>query len=163
MNQLFGANPKDIEKIKAWAKANSLRVVEEDLSKRQVRVEGKISNFSKAFNTSLHEYEHPTLGKFRGRSGDISIADALYKVIDGVFGLDTRPIGHPRLRKGRIVEVPLKDKKTKASALQNDADLASDFPGAFLPTTLAKLYNYPANTDGSGQNIAVFAFNGPPA
>jgi len=159
-NQLFGASPKDMEKIKSWAKANALRVVGEDISKRQVCVEGKIGDFSKAFDTSFHDYEHPTLGKFRGRTGDIFIADDLYKVIDGVFGLDTRPIGHPRFRKSRIVEVPLKAKKT--TALPSVADLASEFPGAFLPTTVAKLYNYPANTDGSGQNIAVFAFNGPP-
>ena len=161
-NQLFGASPKDIEKIKSWAKANALRVVDEDISKRQVRVEGKIGDFSKAFDTSFHDYEHPTLGKFRGRSGDIFIADDLYKVIDGVFGLDTRPIGRPRFRKSRIVEVPLKSKKTNAATLPAGADLASDFPGAFLPTTVANLYNYPANTDGSGENIAVFAFNGPP-
>ncbi len=110
----------------------------------------------------MHEYEHPSLGKFRGRNGDICISEDLYKIIDGVFGLDTRPIGRPRLRKGRILGVPVPAKKIKAAVLPGHNDLSKDFPGAFLPTEVAKLYNYPANTDGSGQHIALFAFNGPP-
>ncbi len=76
----------------------------------------------------------------------------LLGIVDGVFGLDTRRVGRPRRRRS-IRTVPLASLK---------AAPASAFPGAFFPPQVAQLYSYPANLDGSKQNIAIFAFNGTP-
>jgi kumamolisin len=159
-DKLYGADPADLEKIKNWAKAHKLEVLSESVSKRQVKIQGKISDVSEAFGVSFHEYEHPSLGRFRGRTGNIYVADDLYKVIDGVFGLDTRPIGRPRLRRSFRTKLPLK--AFKATGGKGALDLKNQWPGTFFPTEVASLYNYPANSDGTGQNIALFAFNGPP-
>jgi hypothetical protein len=40
------------------------------------------------------------------------------------------------------------------------AAFANPFPGDILPAQVGQVYDYPADLDGSGQNVAVFALNG---
>jgi kumamolisin len=150
--EVYGSSNADVNAIAAFAKSNGLKVVESSAKKRKVLVSGKMADIEKAFGVELNEYEHPEVGRFRGRVGTISIPADLASMIDGVFGLDTRPIGAPRCRKSRYDMEPVTD--AKAGKLKNP------FPGTFFPPEVASLYHYPAEFDGTGQNIAVFAFNG---
>ena len=150
----FGADPADLEKVANWAGQNKLKVIDSSAAKRRVLVEGTIADIQRAFGTELHEYEHPTEGRFRGREGELHVPADLYGIIEGVFGLDTRKVGRPRYRRGRLAPMTSKDAKA--------ASVLSSFPGSFFPTQLADLYNYPKQFDGSGQNVAIFAFNGSP-
>ncbi len=153
-NNSFGADPADLSKVANWAGQNKLKVIDSNPAKRRVLVEGTIADIQRAFGTELNEYEHPTEGRFRGREGELQVPADLYGIIEGVFGLDTRKVGHPRHRRGRLA--PLASKGAKTSR-----DLSA-FPGSFFPTQVAGLYNYPDQFDGSGQNVAIFAFNGAP-
>jgi kumamolisin len=162
-NAAFGADPADLQKIGQWAKANKLKVLDSSVPKRRVLVQGKIGDICKAFGTELNEYQHPQRGRFRGRVGQLHVPADLSGVVQGVFGLDTRPIGRPRNMRGnfepvKVEAVTSKDKvKRRGSAL---AIPASPFGGAFFPPTVAELYDYPPQVDGTGENVAVFAFNG---
>ena len=51
----------------------------------------------------------------------------------------------------------------KGRAAKPAAATTNPWPGTFFPPQVAQLYNYPPNLDGTGQNIAIFAFNGPPS
>jgi kumamolisin len=151
-NSVYGADPADLEKIAAWAKANQLDVVESSEPTRRVQVEGTIQNVERAFSLELNEYQHPQDGQYRGREGEVHVPSELFGIVDGVFGLDTRRVGRPRRRNmGRSVSLD-------SASLQNK--LSNPFPGSFFPPEVAQLYGYPAKLDGSKQNIAIFAFNG---
>jgi kumamolisin len=160
-NSTFGADPADLAKIEAWARTSKLKVLDSSVPMRRVLVQGSIRDISKAFGVELNDYQHPQSGRFRGRVGQIHVPADLSGVVQGVFGLDTRNVGHPRIRRGNfrpvdIETLGLASKKKGGSA----APAANPFPGAFFPTEVAELYAYPSQLNGSGQNVAIFAFNG---
>ncbi len=160
-NSTFGADPADLAKIAAWARTSKLKVLDSSVPMRRVLVQGSIRDISKAFGVELNDYQHPQTGRFRGRVGQIHVPADLSGVVQGVFGLDTRNVGHPRIRRGNfrpvdIETLGLASKKKGGSA----APAANPFPGAFFPTEVAELYAYPSQLNGSGQNVAIFAFNG---
>lgn len=162
-NSTFGADPADLDKIAAWAEASKLKVLDRSVAKRRVLVEGTIGDISKAFGVQLNEYEHPETGRFRGRVGQIHIPADLLGIVQGVFGLDTRLVGRPRLRRGNVEPVDFEtlhaSGKTRARELAQTSP-TSPFPGTFFPRDVAQLYAYPDTFIGSGQNVAIFAFNG---
>jgi kumamolisin len=163
VKEVYGADAADLKQITAFASAANLKVVDVNPEARRIRVEGTIADIEKAFGTQLKEYDHPD-GAYRGREGGLSIPAALAGVIEGVEGLDTRPVGDPRSRRSRFapaawerfVSAPKAAKARAAHATQ----LKNKWPGTFFPPQVAELYNYPSNLDGSNQNIAIFAFNG---
>jgi kumamolisin len=160
-NSTFGADPADLAKIAAWARTSQLKVLDSSVPMRRVLVQGSIRDISKAFGVELNDYQHPQTGRFRGRVGQIHVPADLSGVVQGVFGLDTRNVGHPRIRRGNFRPVDIETlgvaSKKKGGAA---TPAANPFPGAFFPTEVAELYAYPTQFNGSGQNVAIFAFNG---
>jgi kumamolisin len=162
-DRAFGADPADVKAAAQWLKSAKLRVTAQSIANRRLSVEGAISDVEAAFGVQLSEYEHPVYGRFRGREGTVSLPNAMTGIITTVVGLDTRHVGRPRLRRPNDAPVPWKQLvathegtgKKKKSKLPN---LTNQWPGTFFPPQVATLYDYPAN-DGTGQNIAVFAFN----
>jgi kumamolisin len=166
-NAAFGADQDDLTKIADYAKSKGLTVLDTSVPQRRVLVEGRIADVNEAFGTSLAEYEHPGMGRFRGREGEIHVPAALDGVIEGVFGLDTRRVGRPRLRRSRLAPVRIaglphrEEARTETRAHHaGGAHLTNPFPGTFFPPEVGALYDYPHGTDGSGQTVAIFAFNG---
>ena len=162
-NSTFGAAPADLDKIAAWAQANKLKVLDTSVPKRRVLVEGRIGDISKAFGVQLNEYDHPKRGRFRGRVGEIHVPADLFGIVQGVIGLDTRPVGRSRRRRGNFQPIDFetlqRQVKEKVSGVTHTVP-ANPFPGTFFPGDLAELYNYPDELTGAGQNVAIFAFNG---
>ena len=160
-NEVYGADPTDLKKIEAWAKACNLKVLEASVPKRRVLVEGSIDDISKAFAVQLNDYEHPKTGLFRGREGEIQLPADVHDLIEGVFGLDTRHVGHSRRRSSSVK--PVRWDSLQSAATSTRANLATPWPGTFFPPEVAQLYDYPRDLDGGEQNVAIFAFNGPPS
>src|SRR5271154_880352 len=71
----YGADPQHIERIRAFAAANNLTVVEhgDEIARRTVKLQGTIANLEKAFGVTLNDYEHPAGHRFRGRTGSIHL------------------------------------------------------------------------------------------
>src|SRR5580692_3721823 len=162
-NASFGADPADLESIAEWAKANELKVLDSSVPKRRVLVQGTIGDVCKAFGTELKEYRQAEGSHFRGRVGSLHVPAHLSGVVQAVFGLDTRPVGRPRNRRGNFEPVKVETVVSKGRGKRRDVTLAipaSPFQGAFFPPTVAQLYDYPQTDDGSGENVAIFAFNG---
>lgn len=134
-----GADPADIEKIREFAQENNLTVVRADAARRSVMLSGVVADFNKAFSQNLKTYAYDS-GTYRGRTGSIQIPAELEGVIEGVFGLDNRPVAKRR------------DSARKKST--------SSKPRAFSPPELAKLYNFPTGVDGTGQTIAILELGG---
>jgi kumamolisin len=158
-NEAYGADPADLKKIEAWARASNLKVIEASVPKRRVLVEGTIEDISKAFGVQLNEYEHPRTGRFRGREGELFVPAEVHDLIEGVFGLDTRQVGRSRRR--RCGAAPIRwDSLKPAHTPLTRANVSNPWPGTFFPPEVATLYDYPPELDGSNENVAIFAFNG---
>jgi kumamolisin len=119
-----------------------LSVLEKSPSKRSLRLKGSIASLSKAFEVKLRRYSHKT-GDYRGRVGALKIPAELQGIVRAVLGLDNRRVGRSYRR--------LATHGSLSRARQS---------AAFLPTQLAKLYNFPATVDGAGECVGILAFNG---
>ncbi len=141
----YGADPENIARVKAFASANNLRVIDRDdeVARRTVTLQGTVANLEKAFSVTLNDYEHPNC-RYRGRTGAIHIPADLQDVIQGVFGLDNRPQAVPHFR-------------YRAQAGASDA---ATQPTSYSPVQVAQLYNFPTGVTGAGQTIGILELGG---
>jgi kumamolisin len=140
----YGADPADIANVEAFAKAHGLVVVESSPARRSVFLSGTAANFAKAFGTTIDLYEHDG-GTYRGRTGVLTVPTELQPIVEGVFGIDNRPVAKPHFQIS----------KTSNGGIRPHAAGSS-----FSPPELTKLYNFPSGVDGSGQCIAILELGG---
>jgi len=137
-----GADAQDIAAVAAFAKAHGLAVLESDAARRSVVLSGSTTAMNAAFGVALQQYQHDS-GTYRGRTGTVSVPDNLAGVVEGVFGLDDRPAADPHFQRHQPV-----------------LGVRAVAPSAFTPPALAKLYDFPAGADGSGQCIGIIELGG---
>jgi len=137
-----GADAADLDAVAAFAKAHGLAVVESNAARRSVVLSGTTQSMNAAFGVSLQQYEHAG-GSYRGRTGTISVPGDLAGVVEGVFGLDDRPAADPHFQRYEPVL------GVRAVSAQS-----------FTPPALARLYDFPAGADGSGQCIGIIELGG---
>jgi kumamolisin len=140
-----GALEEDVQKIEEFAHAYGLSISDTNLAKGSVTLSGTVANFSKAFNVELQNYTFSE-GSYRGRTGLIHIPSELDGIVTAVLGLDNRPQARPHFR-------------THRPAMTSHARTTRP-AGTFTPVQVAQLYDFPANTDGSGQCIAIIELGG---
>jgi len=136
-----GADPADIERIRKFAEDHKLTVVRADPARRSVMLSGVVANFNAAFGQNLKTYSYAR-GTYRGRTGSVQIPAELSGIIEGVFGLDNRPVA---TRHGTRV----KSKAASPPAVR-----------PFTPVELAKVYDFPQGVDGTGQTIGIIELGG---
>jgi kumamolisin len=151
LNDIHGADPKDIAKIKAFARAHKLVIVEANAAERKVVLSGTAAAFSAAFDTKIEHFESPD-GTYRGRIGALSIRSDIADIVEGVFGIDNRPQARPHYQ-WRNLEMVLEVPAGMDMTIQ-----AQD--GSFTPPQLAKLYDFPNGLDGTGQCVAIVELGG---
>jgi len=141
IDEQYGLDPADLVTVTVTLKAYGLQVVDAQPAARTMRVSGRLPDVERAFGVRLIDYVHPRGMRFRGRSGNIHVPLALRRIIEGVFGLDTRPVVKPR-------------KAVRRRVHPRDADQSWYFPG-----DLASLYSFPT-TGAAGQCVALLEFGG---
>lgn len=95
--ELQAADPKDIAKVKAFARSFGLKAVRSRTDRHSLILSGSAASMSAAFGIQLKNYEDPE-GYFRGRSGNLTVPAELEGIIEGVFGLDDRPQSRPHFQ-----------------------------------------------------------------
>jgi kumamolisin len=143
--KLYGASDKDLAAIEEFAHEHHLTIVESSSARRSVILRGKVKDLEEAFVVRLSHYRDAGGNLFRCREGDISIPKSLEKVIEGVHGLDNRPLARPMFKVAK-----------RDGMFVNHA--AS--PRSFSPATLAAIYGFPANATGKGQCIGIIELGG---
>jgi kumamolisin len=139
--ELYGADPADVEEVERFAADYNLTVGPIDLSRRSITLRGTVAHVNEAFGTQLQLFQSPG-GTYRGRTGQLSIPGNLGEIVIGVFGLDSRPQAKSRFRRrGEI-----------------GPRAAGDT--SYTPEGVARLYNYPAAGNGSGQTVALIELGG---
>ena len=87
----YGAAPEDLERVATFARAHGLEVVETSAASRTVVAKGTVAQMSAAFGVELSRYATDG-GSYRGREGALHVPADLDGVVEGVFGLDDRPM-----------------------------------------------------------------------
>lgn len=140
----YGTTAADFAKLRAFAKKYGLVVVDESAARHSTVLSGTAAAFSAAFSVTLRYYVHPN-GSYRGRTGAIKLPESLASIVQGVFGLDNRPQAVPHFQMADTTEA--------ASTGQSQG-------AAFTAPALARLYDFPAGLDGSGQCIGLIELGG---
>jgi kumamolisin len=140
----YSAAPDDLAKVQAFAREYDLTVVETDPVGRKVVLAGTAAAMTTAFATELQRFEYDGV-TFRGRTGHLHIPSELDQIVIGVFGLDDRPQVRPHFKYYDGATITPRVNAVTAS---------------YTPPQLARLYDFPAGIDGSGQCIAIIELGG---
>lgn len=142
LTRLHSANPADMEKVADVLAKYGIELTYQDAVSCLMRFQGPVRAMEKAF--CVHLFRARKDGRiYRARTGDIHIPRQLVKIVQGVFGLDTRSsIRRNQIR--RIHDVP------QATIEQSQW---------YLPADIARIYNFPPG-DGAGQTIGLIELGG---
>jgi len=138
----YGADPADVQLVTDTLTSLGVSVDESDLASRRLRVSGPVGVFDRIFGAGLTMVtsDAPAGGQHthRHRTGGLSLPSNLAGVITAVLGLDDRPQSRTTFR------------FANPNAVQT----------AYTPPQLGTVYQFPANTDGSGQTVAIIELGG---
>jgi kumamolisin len=95
MAEMRGATQEDADNITQFANRYHLTVVRTDLPGRTMTLRGKLGDLETAFGVKLHNFSSEGI-QFRARTGAITLPGDIAPCVQGVFGLDTRPVAKPR-------------------------------------------------------------------
>ncbi|HUI09231.1 MAG TPA: S53 family peptidase [Bacteroidota bacterium] len=141
----YGSRAEDMADVEEFAHGFHLSTVALSAARRSVILRGSVKDLEDAFRVRLSHYRDARGELFRGRSGGISVPRHLGGVIEGVFGLDTRPHARPMFQVARRGGVPLRH---------------ADAPASFTPNALAGIYGFPRAATGKGECIALIELGG---
>ena len=150
----FGAGADDIGLIQAFAAQQGLTIVETAIARRTVVLQGTAAQFSQAFAVHLDRYDS-SAGKYRGREGFVHVPDALGSVVEGVFGLDNRPVLSPHFHATKA-----KASKPALASSAAGGPLSPQGTTPLTPPQVAQLYGFPNTPTAAGQTIAILEFGG---
>lgn len=131
----YGADPADLAKVAAFARAHGLSVVESSEARRSIVLRGTVAAMNAAFGVTLKRCRSGEM-TYRGREGELSVPSDLAHVVVAVLGLDNRPQAEARVR------------------------IAAEPATSFAPPQIAQVYDFPAGLDGSGQTIGIVELGG---
>lgn len=90
--QKYGANPDDIAKLKKFAADNHLEMTGANPESRTVTLKGNAADLGKAFGVELGYYSDSKYENYRSYRGAITLPKELAEAVQGVFGLQNRPV-----------------------------------------------------------------------
>jgi kumamolisin len=90
-----GADPGDVAKVEAFARAHGLEVEESSAETRSVVLSGSAQALAATFGVSLGRYEAEG-ASYRGASGPAHVPPELATIVQAVVGLDDRPRYKPK-------------------------------------------------------------------
>ena len=140
----YGASQEDIRKVVEVFEKYGLKSEQTNAATRTVLLSGTVAAMENAFLVKLFNYTYEG-GGYRGRVGPVHVPNEVKDIVQGVFGLDDRPVVRRRRQ-------PVRD-ASHARALKT---IPSSW---YIPQQLAKHYNFPPG-DGSGQTVGLLEFGG---
>ncbi len=137
----YGAAQEDADKVIEVFSQYGLKALSTNLATRSIKFAGTVDDIERAFQVKLIRYKYER-GNFRGRAGKVHVPEAIWEIVEGVFGLDNRQIVKPR------------------ASFAGSLKPASAVPRQwFFPEELASIYHFPAG-DGTDQCIGLLQFGG---
>ena len=161
LSERYGADPADIALVTQVLGRNGLTVTETHTASRRLKVQGTVGQLSAAFGTTLTLVTSPHADgtgavTHRYRSGGLSVPAEVAGIVTAVLGLDDRPQARPHFRR-------LRARTVAPETVAPEGTVAPETKPTAQPLTapqVAGFYNFPPNTDGTGQTIAIIELGG---
>ena len=143
LRQAHGANPAEMSRVAELLRTAGAEVIEADPGSRRLVAHGTAGPLARLFGTTLQAVESTDPGsgqpvRHRQRVGPLSLPAEFSGIVTAVLGLDDRPQARPHLR-----------------AIAPEAAQSS-----FTADQVARLYDFPGGTDGSGTTVGVVELGG---
>ena len=148
MDKDYSTTDADVQLIADFATHYGLSIVWADPGQGIIKLRGSVEQMKAAFKVDLLQYTDKDGTKFRGRKGSIYVPKELAKVVEGIFGLDNRPVATPKFQVSG----------SNGGTTILFAPHTGNTP--FNPNQLAGIYNFPAGVKGKGQSIAIIELGG---
>jgi kumamolisin len=134
-----GFDAADRDRVVRWATAAGLQVTGEDAATRRLMVRGRVEQLSHVFEVDLERFgwtrHDGSTVEYRGHRGPAHLPAHLDGVVEGVFGLDDRPVARSHVRS-------LDDGRSAVFA--------------YDPPQLASIYDFPRLPNG-GEGVELVA------
>ena len=144
-----GADGDALIRIRDFARSHGLTVLREQSRAARVTLAGAAGDMAAAFGVRLFDYDHPTLGRFHARAGDLTVPAPLrLGDITAVFGFNN----HRALRRAPRAA-------GAAAAAIGGSQRTRTW---FYPAELAAIYEFPSvvPADLAAQTIGLLEFGG---
>ena len=92
----MSAEPADLEAVRSFAQENGLDVVNENAAARTVHLEGTVKQMDAAFGVEIRTRHDAEGREYLSYDGPISVPQTIGDKVEGVLGLDQRPIARRR-------------------------------------------------------------------
>jgi len=171
----YGAAPDDVTLATQVLGRFGLTVAEAHHGSRRLKVTGTVGQLSEAFGTTLSLVTSPSPDgsgtvTHRYRSGSLAVPAELSGIVTTVLGLDDRPVARPHFRLARTIAPDTIAPDTIAPDTIAPDTIAPDTiapdakkratPQPLTAVQVAAFYDFPPNTDGTGQTIAIIELGG---
>ena len=93
--QSLGADPEDLRRIEEFANAHGLAVTECNAQQRSVKISGTAAQMEAAFGVKLQLCRSGSQS-YLCYDAPLTVPTSLAGTVEGVLGLDQRPIARPR-------------------------------------------------------------------
>ncbi len=173
-HKLYGADEADAEDVSRWAGRQNLDVTATNLATRSVSLAGTAADFNAAFKTNLSYFVDLQGVAYRGYEGSLELPDDVAGRVVGVIGLDERRVARRSRPPAKfrpvpsplpVFQPPFKPDPWEtqyAMDVMRDALIASIRKlGLHTPADVAHLYDFPRDSDGGGQTIALIELQMP--
>ena len=134
-----GFDVTDRDRVVRWATAAGLKVTGEDAATRRVMLRGSVEQLARLFEVDMERFgwQRPDgrTVEYRGHDGPVHLPAHLDRIVEGVYGLDDRPLARSHVR-------GLDDGRSAVFA--------------YDPPQLAWLYDFPRLANG-GEGVELVA------
>lgn len=148
IGERFGASQSDIDALSGWLRTQGLTVDAVANSRTRIRFSGRAADVAAAFATELHTFD--VAGERRIANTAVpQVPSALAPAVSSVLGLNTLTVRPTHFMSAKTAPAAPQPAGTNCSG--------GDCQNSVFPADFAKIYNLPANVDGSGQTIGIIA------
>lgn len=141
-----------------WLISNKLSPTQTKSDEQVIKATGSLQALEDTFGVKLHQRDTGDI-TYRAHFGPVSVPAPFEGLISGVFGLETRPVAAPRLKKSEW-RAEVADNGVYWRGKGDLFPSAFNKPvGTFTPLEVAEAYNFPAG-DGEGEVVAIIELGG---
>jgi kumamolisin len=134
----YGADPADVDAVRAFATHAGLTVTTVDLARRSVGLRGSVQAVADAFEAKLtgRFATSDRSSEYRARTGPLTVPASLGGIVTAVLGVDDRPQARVHFR------------------------AAAGGATSYTPVQVAEAYAFPAGSTGAGETVGIIELGG---
>ena len=155
----YGATASEIARVQAFLKQQGITSTTVMSNHLAIEATGTLSQFSAAFQTSVHDYQSADGRHFHRPSTQLVIPSVISDTLLSAAGLSTDVKLHPNIaRADRLGALKLPNKTAAVAQVQGNGT-ATGVPGEYTVGDVANFYNinplYKAGINGKGSTIGI--------